>query len=172
MKVAKQVHTFTSIEIEPDRDSLLILMSTRFCASHAGAVFTFEDGSQEIIHAVGEGVIFGNPKKFQEDHFFLHLVDLTPHLKTSAQEMYEDMSSQVGIPYSHMIQFLGFLPKIGKFLQKKLTDGGTTVKCSELMAIAVEKHCGFDLWENLDFVCPKQYITKLNAHIKSISKDA
>lgn len=163
-----KVESFASIEFIPDEFSLATMVRIGCAWSHAGKILTFEDGQEILFHSTDPGVNLMEVKEFLETHAFVHRVDTTKLLKKSEEEIRAYIAKKLKIPYSHKIQFLGFMPLIGPLFRKMLNDGDKTFKCSELAADFDETLCEIDLWDDLDFVCPRGYIEELLKYIKEI----
>jgi len=92
----------------------------------------------------------------------VHKIEFTHLLKYHPCYAVGHLRSKVGIPYGYD-QMPSLVMRLGKIVGD---NGLSRLVCSEFAAIQLEHLCGLDLWENEDFVNPRQCIEDFQKHLQ------
>lgn len=148
-------------EMFPDLDSRAIQFVCRSPYSHIAVLVVFPDGSTEMIYEAT------TPKsrkidagKILVNHKFVHKIEVTHLLKKTPEQALKWLEDRMDIDYG-MVQWPGFVFGFLRFLGR---NGMRKLVCSEFGAAFIEDNCEIDLWDDLDFVNPKQLIDTLIDH--------
>lgn len=131
--------------------------------SHVGHIIDFENDSKPnlIYHATGKkGFHEELELSFLQTHFYRHKFDITPFLRVHPERFLGFLEGNLGKDYSES-QFVGFIPVIGKWLQKFVDDNDSELICSEITSLSCTKYTSLPISGNADFNNPKQFIDQL-----------
>ena len=92
----------------------------------------------------------------------IHKIEFTHLMKFSADYAIGHMRSKVGIEYG-FDQMPGLIMRLGQMFGD---NDLSRLVCSEFAAIEIEHLCGLNLWENEDYVNPRQCIEDFKKHLK------